>query len=122
MHQLFKPGMRGLQPLVPVVLKLFLFACLYVCMCVCLYAPLRQLITSGMIWCDIDCVRLVKPILQLFSLFLSINWMGVALLPQHVMYARQRYRSRRCTSHGRRRINYLAVATRWSASVINVSG
>ena len=33
-----------------------------------------------MIWCDVGHVPLVTPILQLFSLLPSINWMGVALV------------------------------------------
>ena len=40
--------------------------------------------------------------------------MGVALVTQHVVHARQR-------CHKRRHINYLAVATRWSTLVIKVS-
>ena len=35
-----------------------LYACVCVCVCVC--PPLRLLITSGMMWCDIDHIRLVK--------------------------------------------------------------
>ena len=56
------------------------FARVLVCVCMCVRPPLRALITSGVIWCDIGHVCLlclVKPILQLFSLFLSISWIGV---------------------------------------------
>ena len=60
-------------------------------MCVCL--PPRELITSGMIWCDVGHVRLVKPVLQLFSLLLLINWMGMALVTQCVVHARHRCQS-----------------------------
>ena len=41
-------------------------ACVCVCECVCvrtcvsLSVPQRELITSGVIWCDIDTMRLVK--------------------------------------------------------------
>ena len=28
--------------------------CVYVCLCVCMPLPLRLLITSGMMWCDMD--------------------------------------------------------------------
>ena len=62
---------------------------------VCL--PPRPLITSGVIWCDIDCVRLVKQVLWLFPAFSnfirqlpSIKWMGVAILTQLVVNACQR--------------------------------
>ena len=48
--------------------------CVCVCMCVlsvCLFVclPPRPLITSGVIWCDIGCVRLVKQVLRLFPAF-----------------------------------------------------
>ena len=77
----------------PGFLKLFWFVCQYVCVCL----PPRPLITNGMIGCDIDRVRLVKQVLQLFPVFnyfirylLSIKWMGVAILTQHVVNACQR--------------------------------
>ena len=41
--------------------------CVSVCLSVCL--PPRPLITSGVIWCDIDSVRLVKQVLRLFPAF-----------------------------------------------------
>ena len=94
----------------PVVL---MSMCVYVCLCV------SALITGGMIWCDIGLVWLVKPILQLFSLLPSINWMGMALVTQHLMHIRQRWQNCCCTSHGRC-INYLAIATRCSTLVIKV--
>ena len=34
------------------------------CMCMPVYPPLRLLITSGMMWYDIDTVGLVKQVLQ----------------------------------------------------------
>ena len=115
-HRLHAPGF----------LKSFLFAHQYVCVCVSVCPsvcpPPWPLITSDMIWCDIGRVWLVKPILQLFSLLPSINWMGVALVTQRVMHATQKCQSWCCTNHGRRRINYLAVATRRSTSVIKVNG
>ena len=37
------------------------FVCLHVCVCVCL--PLRLLITSGVMWRDIDPIGLVKQVL-----------------------------------------------------------
>ena len=68
-----------------------------VCVCVCVRPPPRALITSGVIWCDIGHVRLVKQVLRLsptFNYFIqhlpSIEWMGVAILTQHVMNACQR--------------------------------
>ena len=122
LNSIFKPDTCGwrLQPRVPGFLKSFLFACQYVCLSV--YPHPRALIISGLIWCDIGHVWLGKPVLQLFSLFLLINWMGMALVTQHVVHTWQRCQSWCCTIHRRRRINYLAVATRQSTSFIKVSG
>ena len=66
---LFKPGTRpaaGHTWFLEIVLACTL-VCLHVCVCVCVCVcpPQRPLITSGMIWCDIDCVQLVKQVLQL---------------------------------------------------------
>ena len=96
---------KPVWPRTPGFLKSLLFAHRYVSVC----PPPRPLITSNVIWCDIGHVWLL----------LSINWMGMALVTQHT---RQRYQSRHHTNHKRRNINYLAVATRRSTSVIKVSG
>ena len=90
---------------------------------ICVCSPPRALITSGMIWCDIGHMWLVKPILQLFSILPSINLANIQTMKlQQVMHARQRCRSWRHTSHRRRCINYLAVAARQSALIIKLSG
>ena len=47
----------------PGFLKLFLCGCAHVCVCVS--PPPRLLITSGMMWRDMDSIRLVKQVLQL---------------------------------------------------------
>ena len=39
--------------------------CVCVCVCVCVSPPLRQLITSGVMWHDMDSIRLVKQVIQL---------------------------------------------------------
>ena len=44
-------------------LKLILCGCLYACVFVC--PPPRLLITSGVMWHDMDLMRLVKQVLQL---------------------------------------------------------
>ena len=68
-----------------------------VCMCVSVCPPPRPLITSGMIWCDIGRVRLVKQVLRLFPAFNyfirhlpSIKWIGMTILTYHVVNACQR--------------------------------
>ena len=48
-------------------LKLLWFVHQYVCVSVCLFP--RALITSGVIWCDIGHVRLVKQVLWLFPAY-----------------------------------------------------
>ena len=67
---LFKPGMHDQRPCMSGFLKLLWFACWYVClcMCACVSTP-RALITSGVVWCDIGCVRSVKQVLWLFPAF-----------------------------------------------------
>ena len=58
---IFKPGRRA-----PGFLKLILCGssvCVFVCVCVC--PRPRLLITSGMIWSDMNLIRLVKQVLQL---------------------------------------------------------
>ena len=55
--------MRGRRPRVPGFLKLLQFVCWYVCVCVS--AP--EAINNQ--WRDIDRVRLVKQVLQLFRAF-----------------------------------------------------
>ena len=79
---------RGRRPCVPGFLKSFRPQTLVY---VCVSAP-RPLITSGVIWCDVDRVQLVKQVLQFFTAFnyyirdlLSIKWMAVAILTQHVV-------------------------------------
>ena len=67
---IFKPGAHGLWPHAPGFLKLLWSVCRYACVCVCVCVsvclPPRPLITNGVIWCDIDSVRLVKQVLWLF--------------------------------------------------------
>ena len=69
------------------LVRMAVCVCVSVCLSVC--PPPRPLITSGVIWCDIDHVQLVKQILWLFPAFNyfirqlpSIKWMGVAILTQ----------------------------------------
>ena len=104
-RRLFKPGVLGQRPRAPGFLKLLWFArwyacvreCACVCVCVSVCPPLRPLITSGVIWCDIGRVQLVKQVLRLFPAFNyfirhlpSIKWMDVAILAQHVVNTCQR--------------------------------
>ena len=59
------------RPHAPGFLKLLWFLLQYVCVCVCVSVcpPPRALITSGVRWCDIGHVRLVKQVLWLFPYF-----------------------------------------------------
>ena len=41
------------------------YVCVCVCVCVCIGLSLRLLITSGMMWHDMDPIQLVKEIIQL---------------------------------------------------------
>ena len=91
----------------PGFFKLIWFACHYMCVCVRVSAP-KTLITSDVIWCDIDHVWLIKQVLQLFPAFScfiwqlpSIKWMGVALVTQHILNACQRRLKSRGTSYRR---------------------
>ena len=52
--QLFEPGTRWPQAGAPGFLKLIWFTRTYVCACLFVCPILRALITSGVIWCDID--------------------------------------------------------------------
>ena len=99
---------------------IFVHASVCVCICVCVHVSTPEGINNQ--WCDIGRVWLVKPILQPFKILLLINWKGVALVTQCIVHARLRCWSWHHTSHRRRRINYLVVATRWSTLVIKVIG
>ena len=70
---------------VPGFLELLLFAnvCMGMCVCVCVRPPLRLLITSGVMWHDMDSIRLVKQILLLCMATAVI--IGVALELKHVV-------------------------------------
>ena len=48
--------------------------------------------------------------------------LAVALVTQHIVNAWQKKQNWYCTNHRMRHFNYLAIATRWSTSVIKVSG
>ena len=94
-YELIKRGTRSLWLCVPDFLKLLWFVRWYAYVSVC--PPPRALITSGVIWCDIGRVRLVKQVSRLFPTFNyfichlpSIKRMGVAILTQHVMNTCQR--------------------------------
>ena len=91
-------SVNSLWPRAPGFLKFFCpHVSMRVCVCLSVCPPPRPLITSGVIWCDIDLVRLVKQVLRLFPAFNyfiwqlpSIKWMGVAILTQLVVNACQR--------------------------------
>ena len=51
--------------LVCVYVCVFVFVCVCVCVCVSMCLPPRLLITSDMMWHDVDSKQLVKQVLQL---------------------------------------------------------
>ena len=119
----FKPGMCRLQS----GMHLLFLVCMPVCVCVCVSVcpPPRPLVTSGMIWFDIDCVWLVKQVLQLFPLFicfiwhlLSIKWMGVALVTQEFWTLANKAKVKWYYIQK----EHPMVATRQNTSVIKMSG
>ena len=58
--------------------------CMCVCLCVCL--PPRLIITSGVMWRDMDPIPLVKQVLQLlYGNCMSLSLMGMALALVHVV-------------------------------------
>ena len=95
--------------------------CSNVSMCVCVSAP-EGINNQWHVWCNMGHVWLIKPILQFFRKLPLIKWKSVALVTQYVMHTRQRCWSWRLTSHRRRHINYLVVATRQSTADIKVRG
>ena len=50
-------------------------------MCVCVFPPLRLLITIGVIWHDMDPIQLVKQVLQLYmtTVIVIINERGLEI-------------------------------------------
>ena len=82
---LFRPGTRSQRPRMPGFLKLLWSTCQYACVCLCLSVcpPPRPLITSGVIWCDIDRVRLVKQVLQLFLAFVLHTALAIDKMDGH---------------------------------------
>ena len=91
-----KTSMRGWRPRAWFLEIALVCALVYVSVCLSVCPPLRALIMSGMIWCDVGHVWLVKQVSWLFPAFnyfiwhlLSIKWMGVAILTYHVVNAYQ---------------------------------
>ena len=59
--------------------------CVFVCLCVNVCLPLRLLITSGIVWRDMDPIRLVKHVLQLYmaTVFIIVNGCGLEIGTRH---------------------------------------
>ena len=55
-----KPGVPAAGRCTPGFLELLLSANFSMCVCLCVCPPPRLLITSGVMWCDIDPMRLVE--------------------------------------------------------------
>ena len=72
----------------PGFFKLLWFMRRCVCLSVCL--PPRELITIGMMWCDIGCVQLVKQVSWLFPAFNYFKTLAVDKMDEcgHINTAR----------------------------------
>ena len=57
--------------------------CVFVCLCVS--PPPRLLLTSGVMWRDIDPIRLVKQVLQLYmaTVVIIVNGRGLGIGTRH---------------------------------------
>ena len=57
--------------------------CVFVCACVCL--PPRLLMTSGIMWCDMDSIQMVKQVLRLLyeTLVIIFNGRGLGIDRHH---------------------------------------
>ena len=60
---IYKPGVRQPHAWFLKIVSVQMSVCMHACLCVC--PPLRQLITSGVMWHDMDPTQLVKQVLQL---------------------------------------------------------
>ena len=70
-RRIVKPGMHGQMHAWFLEIAL-VYALVYVSVCVSACLPPRALITSGVIWCDIGRVRLVKQVSQLFPVLITL--------------------------------------------------
>ena len=59
------PKIVSVQTSVCVFVSVCVCVCVFVCVFVCVCPPLRLLITSGVMWRDMDPIQLVKQVLQL---------------------------------------------------------
>ena len=72
--------------------------CVCVCVCVCLRP--RLLITSGMMWRDMNFIRLVKQVLEmLYGNYMPLLLMDVVLALLRVMETKQIKVSQHCIRH-----------------------
>ena len=55
--------------------------CADVCMCLCVCPPPRVLITSGVMWHDMDPIRLIKQVLHLYmaTVVVIVNGRGLGI-------------------------------------------
>ena len=99
------------------------YACVSVCLCVSALKGINNQ-WHFMMW--YRPWGLVKTVPQLFNFFIwhlsSLKWMGMTLVTQYIVHTLQSRQSWCHTSHRRKRINYLAVAKRQSASDVRWVG
>ena len=81
------PGFLKLFLCKHVYVYVYVFACVCVCVCVfaCVSLPPRLLITSGVMWRDIDHIRLLKQVLQLLygNCSIIVNGRGLGVDTHH---------------------------------------
>ena len=63
-----RAGRRSVHAWCLRIVSVRMYACACVCVCVCVCVPPRLLITSGVMWCDIDPIRLVNSMTFIWQL------------------------------------------------------
>ena len=82
-----RAGLRPVRVWFLIIVSVRTSVCVFVCVfvCLCVRPPPRLLITSGVIWHDIDPIRLVKQVLQLFmaTVIVIVNGHGLGIGMRH---------------------------------------
>ena len=83
-----RAGLRPARARFLIIVSVRTFVCVFVCVfvCLCVHPPPKLLITIGVIWHDIDPIRLVKQVLQLFmtTVVIIANGRGLGIGMRHI--------------------------------------